>query len=106
MPLGSSLGRYGATPLHGTFQATHLRQVLTGQQPFSEMTEIAAAYRMLSGVRPPRPNHNEMSDRVWYVVERCWHNVPSERMSAGEAFDLLETELGRTPDSPPSPQVE
>ena len=60
------------------------------------MTEIAATYSMLNGARPPRPNHHEMSDRLWYLIERCWHSVPSERMPAGEAADLLETELGRT----------
>ena len=89
--------------LSSIFQCAHSRQVLTGRPPFFEMTENAATYRMLSGARPPRPNCHEISDRVWYMIERCWHNVPSKRMSAGEALNLLETELGRTPDSLPLP---
>jgi serine/threonine protein kinase len=84
----------------GTVQVisyAHSRQILTGRPPFFEMTEIAATYSMLNGARPPRPNHHsEISDRVWYMIERCWHDVPSRRMSAGEAANLLETELGRT----------
>jgi len=63
------------------------------------MTEIAATYSMLSGDRPLRPNHREISDRVWHLIERCWHNVPSERMSVGEVVTLLETELRRISDS-------
>lgn len=75
------------------------RQIITGRPPFSEMTEIVATYSMLNGARPPRPNHHEISDRVWYMIERCWHNTPSQRMSAGEAVNLLETELRHTPHS-------
>jgi len=77
----------------------HSRQVLTGRLPFPEMTEIAATYSMMSGARPPRPGHREISDRVWYMIERCWHNVPSKRMPAGEVVDLVETELRCTSDS-------
>ena len=71
----------------------HLRQVLTGRPPFFDMTEAAATYSMLSGARPPRPGHHEISSRVWGVIERCWDGVPSRRMSIGEVTDILETEL-------------
>jgi hypothetical protein len=64
-----------------------------GRPPFFEMTEVAATYSMLSGARPPRPNHHEISDRVWYMIERCWHIVPSKRMSVEEVVDLLEAEM-------------
>jgi hypothetical protein len=77
----------------------HSKQVLTGRPPFADMTEIAATYSMLSGARPPRPNHHEISDRVWYMIERCWDNVPLKRMSIGEVVSLLEAELRHTSDS-------
>ena len=63
------------------------------------MAEVAATYSMLAGARPQRQNHHGISDRVWDMIEQCWHNVPSKRMSAREAVNLLETELGRTFDS-------
>ena len=63
------------------------------------MTEIAATYSMLNGSRPPRPNHHEISDRLWHIVELCWHNVPLKRMPVGEVVQLLEKELGCTPGS-------
>jgi len=75
-------------------------QVLTGQLPFSEMTEIAVTYSMLSGDRPLRQNHQEISVPLWYMIERCWHSVPSKRMTAGETLNLLETELRSQSDSP------
>jgi len=56
------------------------------------MTEIAATYSMLSGDRPLRQNYREIPDPLWDMIERCWHKVPSKRMSAGEALDLLEAE--------------
>jgi hypothetical protein len=94
-PLGLWHGRYGWTPLYGIVQFTHSRQVLTGRPPFFEMTEIAATYTMLNGTRPSRPNHHEVSDRIWRMIERCWHTVPSRRVSAGEVVELLEAELRR-----------
>jgi len=92
-----SLGRYGGTP-HIIIQFTHLRQVLTGKPPFFEMSEIAAAHSMLNGARPPRTNSNEITDQVWYIIERCWDNVPSKRMSAGQVAILLEIESLRVSD--------
>jgi len=88
------------TDTSGRYFLTHSRQVLTGQLPFSEMTEIAATYSMLSGDRPLRPNHQEISVPLWYMLERCWHRVPSKRMTAGEVLNLLETELRSQSDSP------
>ncbi|KAF9779523.1 kinase-like domain-containing protein [Thelephora terrestris] len=68
-------------------------EILTGHPPFFELTGIAARYSMLKGNRPPRPSRQEISDRLWYMVERCWHAVPTQRISIGELVDLLETEL-------------
>ena len=75
------------------------RQILTGHPPFFELTDVAATYAMFTGHRPPRPNHRDISDRLWEMVERCWHIVPSQRMSAGEAVIRLEAELRCTSDS-------
>lgn len=87
-------GRYEQTRLRGIFRSAHLRQVLTGRPPFSDtMTKIAAMHAMLNGDRPSRRNDHEISDRVWYMIQRCWHSVPSRRMSVREAVDLLEIEL-------------
>jgi serine/threonine protein kinase len=95
---GLSLGRCGRALFYNVVRFTHYRQVLTGRPPFADMTEIAATYSMLNGARPLRPNHCPISDRVWEMIERCWHNVPLERMSVGEAVGLLEAELQQASD--------
>ncbi|KAF9789884.1 kinase-like domain-containing protein [Thelephora terrestris] len=68
-------------------------EILTGHPPFFELPGIAARNAMMTGRRPPRPNRPEVSDRLWAMVERCLHVVPSQRMSFREAVHLLETEL-------------
>ena len=80
-------------------RSAQLEQILTGHPPFFELTEIAATYAMLTGHRPPRTSHHEISDHLWDVVERCWHIMPSQRMSIGEAVTRLEIELRYTTDS-------
>ena len=66
-----------------------------GRPLFSNTTEIAAPRWMLNGDRPPRPDHPEVSDQVWHMIKKCWHDVPSRRMSISEALNVLETETGR-----------
>jgi hypothetical protein len=56
-------------------------------------------YSMANGARPSRPNHHGTSDRIWRMVERCWHTVPSKRMSTEEVVGLLEAELRQGVDS-------
>lgn len=80
--------------LGGYVPFSHSGQVLTGRVPFCEMTKAAASHSMLKGVRPQRPNGHRISDRMWYIIEHCWHSEPSERISIEEAVSLLETELG------------
>ena len=80
-------------------QSAYPGQVLTGRPPFSELTEVAAMCSMLKGDRPPRPSNQEISNRVWYMVEQWWHAVSSQRMSIGEVVALLETELQHAFDS-------
>ena len=50
---------------------------------------------MLTGSRPPRPDHHEVSDPVWGMIESCWHNVASRRMPMEEVVDTLGEELNR-----------
>ena len=101
MPSGLWPGRYRQNLSYRIVRFANSRQVLTGRPPFFEMAEAATTYSMLSGARPPRQSHHKIPDQAWYMIERCWHNVPSKRMLVGEVVNLLETELGRTSDSCP-----
>ena len=48
---------------------------------------------MLSGRRPPRPNHPELSDRMWGMIEGCWESDPSRRKTIAEVIVTLDAEL-------------
>ena len=48
---------------------------------------------MLNGRRPPRPDHPELSDRVWEMIEGCWENIPSRRRTITEVITVLDAEL-------------
>ena len=48
---------------------------------------------MLSGRRPPRPGHLELSDGVWRIIEGCWVSVPSQRRTIAEVVVVLDAEI-------------
>lgn len=48
---------------------------------------------MLRGRRPPRPDHSELSDRVWGMIDGCWESVPSRRKTITEVIAILIAEL-------------
>lgn len=50
---------------------------------------------MLSGRRPPRPDHPELSGRVWDMIKQCWESDPSQRSTINEVITVLDAELNR-----------
>jgi hypothetical protein len=48
---------------------------------------------MLSGNRPTRPDHPELSDRVWKTIEGCWEADPAKRKKITEVVAILEAEV-------------
>ncbi|KAF9649159.1 hypothetical protein BDM02DRAFT_3186563 [Thelephora ganbajun] len=79
-------------------------EVLTGRPPFYGMIEIAAAYSMLNGNRPPRPDHREVSDRVWYMIERCWNRGEVVTVKREPLVLPLTDGANQQPVSPPNSQ--
>lgn len=50
---------------------------------------------MVDGLRPPRPDNPELSDRVWDMINKLWEHTPSQRITIADAASVLETELRR-----------
>jgi len=48
---------------------------------------------MVNGRRPPRPNHPELSDRVWGMIKGCWVVNPTQRMTITEVISILDAEV-------------
>ncbi|KAF9646915.1 kinase-like protein [Thelephora ganbajun] len=63
-----------------------------GAPPFGE--DNATGIRLKLGGRPlPRPNHSELSDRLWRMIEGCLESTPSQRKTSTEVTVTLDTEL-------------
>ena len=73
------------------FRSWH-RQVFAEKSPFSGHIG-AAVVSGLKNDRPLRPDHTEVSDCVWNVIQRCWDRDPFQRMTAADVADLLEAEM-------------
>jgi hypothetical protein len=47
---------------------------------------------MLNGRRPVRPDHPELSDRVWKMIKGSWKGDPTKRKTIAEVVTILEAE--------------
>ena len=47
---------------------------------------------MWNGRRPARPDHSELSDRVWKMIKGCWKGDPVQRKAMTEVVTILEAE--------------
>lgn len=48
---------------------------------------------MVNGRRPPRPEHPELSDRVWEMIKGCWEVNPAQRMTITKVITILNEEV-------------
>ena len=48
---------------------------------------------MLNGRRPARPEHPELSDRVWKMIKECWKGGLVQRNTMAEVVVVLEAEV-------------
>ena len=61
------------------------------------MNRLAAFHILTTGARPLRPHHPELSDRVWDMVQECWHSDPSRRIKIKDVILVLATEIPGSP---------
>lgn len=48
---------------------------------------------MWNGRRPDRPDHPELSDRLWRTIKRCWKVKPAQRITIADIIGVLEAEV-------------
>ncbi|KAG1718133.1 kinase-like domain-containing protein [Suillus paluster] len=70
-------------------------QVLTGNVPWPHLNREAAIMGKLifEGQTHPRPDR--VTDEQWDFMTRCWCKTPTDRPSAREALQFVESELAR-----------
>ncbi|KAH8832256.1 kinase-like domain-containing protein [Flagelloscypha sp. PMI_526] len=57
----------------------------TGKPPFAEIpTDFRVMLEIQQGRRPLQPPHHLLTSDLWNLVNRCWSQEPSERLSMGE----------------------
>jgi serine/threonine protein kinase len=67
-------------------------QVLTGKQPFMGLRSDSILYTVVSGRRPPRPEHTYsigLSDNVWEVMGQCWLQIAEQRPNVSTVVKVL-----------------
>jgi len=68
-----------------------LSKVFTGRHPFSELAAPVIASRIMDGGRPARPQEARelgLTDSVWDMAVRCWHQDSVQRPTMTEVVGL------------------
>ena len=68
-------------------------EVLTGKPPFEGCGEPGAACRILRGDRPELPQNAgdvDLTDPMRDLIQRCWHENPTERPEIWEVVTMWE----------------
>jgi len=66
-------------------------EVFTGRAPFPRTPPITVAVDVLTGKRPERPMHPNLTDELWNLTERCWNHDPERRPEISEVVLHLKT---------------
>ena len=64
-------------------------KVFTGAAPFSTNPSIAAALVIMRGGRPPRPNHPDLTDALWRLMQHCWEQEPHLRPGMPQVLEVF-----------------
>ncbi|KAF9791978.1 kinase-like domain-containing protein, partial [Thelephora terrestris] len=54
-------------------------EVFTGRVPFFPESDSVARSAVNRGERPERPAHTGLTDKLWELIEQCWHEDPAKR---------------------------
>ena len=66
-------------------------QTFSGQIPFHDRQSAAVTVAVITAnERPPRPGHQELSDQLWEMIQKCWQTNPSQRPTIREVVKFLE----------------
>ena len=73
-------------------RCSHRAQIFSGRLPFYDHGKDTAVVMTVitSDRRPPRPDHPQLTDGLWGMIEKCWRTDPSERATIEEVVKFLE----------------
>jgi len=76
----------------GSSDIVMLSKVFTGRHPFGGLTTPVITSRIMDGGRPARPQEARelgLTDSVWDMTVRCWHQDPVQRPTMTEVVGLV-----------------
>ncbi|EMD37558.1 hypothetical protein CERSUDRAFT_94559 [Gelatoporia subvermispora B] len=75
-------------------------EIFSSEKPFRNISKYAVIPRVLKGIRPDRPCVNPalgLSDSIWGLMKRCWHQDPGKRPAFAVILQSLGSEPGEFP---------
>lgn len=78
--------------------AMFMYEIYAGHPPFhrKDMVDTFWAYR--EGRRPARPDHGQLTDDIWGLIQKCWRVAPYRRPTMKAVFRRL-CDLARDPET-------
>ena len=77
-------------------------QVLSGEQPWSEVHEDTAIVLYLAqGRKPGRPKSRSIDDQHWNFINFCWSPIQERRPASGCIVSMIEQFLDQHPPAQP-----
>lgn len=78
--------------------------MFSGCIPFQGKSNLQLIIALNQSERPERPvdlrsRRRGLTDRIWRIITRCWHQKPEERFTAGQAVQCLSNLPDRPPDN-------
>ena len=64
-------------------------QVFTGAVPFNGGLPAGAMLAIMGGKRPSRPTHQNFTDELWTLMQRCWDQDPHLRPDVPGVLKVL-----------------
>ena len=67
--------------------------MFAGTAPIFDEGKLVGVRTKLGGHRSARPDHPELSDRVWETIKGCLGVAPSQRKTISEVVAAIDAEL-------------
>ncbi|KAF9259329.1 kinase-like protein, partial [Marasmius fiardii PR-910] len=71
--------------------ACTIYEIIAGEPPFAQLTDVQVMFKVLSGERPQRPSPVDWCpDSIWSLVEQCWVQKSYLRPTASDIHKFLD----------------
>jgi len=65
-------------------------EIFTGAAPFGgNKLALTIAMAIMDNKRPPKPEHEQFTDQLWTLMQRCWDQDPLSRPGISEVLKIL-----------------